>query len=396
VVLQNDKVIVFHGAYSGSLETINGIKLAPREIDILACVLMGSAIKTIASFLSLSHKTVEAHTRALMRKLGSDSRGNLIACIEKSGKASLLKKRYRTVFIQATFEQQLQKISILALPKSAVCRLVDMREKKDKLSVFHQLEKHLERGGIKISSDSRDGQKFAVDSSRRGSQERNHTLYIVSQGQVAQLQAKNSTILLGSDFSTVLLLDRNISTTISNETNDTCYINVGNQENYYFSVFEILKRIFPDIPFDKIITAFKKQDEQMHNFSDSAISLWPRIKVWIQQKQGLRKLLRKILQNKVAVTIFCFSVLSCVLEQRIKRSQAAQQLAQQPDLLILSHTNTHRQFIAPLLVTLPNGLDLDIYKEELPHKKSSQLFNNASQLIFFSQRKIFYSFFSRG
>jgi DNA-binding CsgD family transcriptional regulator len=201
VVLQSNKVIVFHGAGSGSLETINGIKLAPREIDILACVLMGRAIKIIASFVSLSPKTIDAHIRALMRKLASNSRESLIDFIEKSGKLSLLKKHYRALLIQATFEQHLQRISILTRPKGVVCRLVDTREQKDRLSLLHQLEKQLERGGIKILTDGRDGQKFALNPSRHREPQHNYTLYIASQTRIAQLQAKNSAILQHSGLS---------------------------------------------------------------------------------------------------------------------------------------------------------------------------------------------------
>jgi hypothetical protein len=65
----------------------------------------------------------------------------------------------------------------------------------------------------------------------------------------------------------------------------------------------------------------------MHDFSAPTTSLWPKIKRWIQQKQGFQRLLTTLVQNKMGVAIFCFIALSGVLEQKLKRHYAAQQLA---------------------------------------------------------------------
>jgi DNA-binding NarL/FixJ family response regulator len=52
--------------------------LTPRERDILKFLAEGHAVKEIASDLSLSVKTVEAHKFNLMRKLGIHNKTQLV------------------------------------------------------------------------------------------------------------------------------------------------------------------------------------------------------------------------------------------------------------------------------------------------------------------------------
>ncbi|KAB2834600.1 MAG: helix-turn-helix transcriptional regulator, partial [Caedimonadaceae bacterium] len=52
--------------YSQDLETINGIRFTPREIDAIAFIVSGRSTKKIASFLSISPKTVDNHIHNIM------------------------------------------------------------------------------------------------------------------------------------------------------------------------------------------------------------------------------------------------------------------------------------------------------------------------------------------
>ncbi|MEK7728553.1 MAG: response regulator transcription factor [candidate division KSB1 bacterium] len=52
--------------------------LSPREVDILRRAALGENAKTIAEALGLSSKTVDAHRRNLMKKLGIDNLADLI------------------------------------------------------------------------------------------------------------------------------------------------------------------------------------------------------------------------------------------------------------------------------------------------------------------------------
>ncbi|AIK96440.1 response regulator transcription factor [Candidatus Odyssella acanthamoebae] len=78
--------------YAHHLKNIGGIPFTQREIDILAGMLSGKTIKTIAYFLTISPKTVETHIRNLMLKLNCNSREGIINFIEKTGKFSALRQ----------------------------------------------------------------------------------------------------------------------------------------------------------------------------------------------------------------------------------------------------------------------------------------------------------------
>lgn len=60
-------------------ELIQSWSLTPRESQVLQMVMAGSANKEIATGLGTSVKTVEFHVRGLLRKVGVDSRGALMA-----------------------------------------------------------------------------------------------------------------------------------------------------------------------------------------------------------------------------------------------------------------------------------------------------------------------------
>src|ERR1043165_831037 len=93
---------------------INGIKITSKEVDIIACILNGRSTKTIASFLSISPKTVETHLRNIMQKLGCHSRESIINFFENTVYLCQLRHHYLGLRTQLVFNQHLQQIAILA------------------------------------------------------------------------------------------------------------------------------------------------------------------------------------------------------------------------------------------------------------------------------------------
>lgn len=91
--------------------TIQGIKFTSREIDILACLISGRGRKKIASLLYISEKTVETHTRNIMRKLECYSQDHIRDVIEKSQTFSTLKSHYIELLKAYSFSQLTSKIS---------------------------------------------------------------------------------------------------------------------------------------------------------------------------------------------------------------------------------------------------------------------------------------------
>ena len=55
--------------------------LTPRETEIVNLVRRGLSNRQIATYLTLSHRTVEKHVESLLRKTGAHSRTHLVSMI---------------------------------------------------------------------------------------------------------------------------------------------------------------------------------------------------------------------------------------------------------------------------------------------------------------------------
>jgi DNA-binding CsgD family transcriptional regulator len=62
-----------------------GVSLAPREVDVLACVAAGATNATAAARLGIGAETVKGYLRAAMRKLGAHTRGEAVAAARRAG-----------------------------------------------------------------------------------------------------------------------------------------------------------------------------------------------------------------------------------------------------------------------------------------------------------------------
>ncbi|ELS57637.1 putative LuxR family transcriptional regulator [Streptomyces viridochromogenes Tue57] len=62
-----------------------GVTLAPRELDVLACVAAGSTNAVAAERLGLGAETVKGYLRSAMRKLGAHTRGEAVVAARRAG-----------------------------------------------------------------------------------------------------------------------------------------------------------------------------------------------------------------------------------------------------------------------------------------------------------------------
>ncbi|MET8243871.1 helix-turn-helix transcriptional regulator [Streptomyces sp. NPDC005202] len=62
-----------------------GTSLAPREVDVLACVAAGATNAAAAARLGLSPETVKSYLRSAMRKLGAHTRGEAVVAARRAG-----------------------------------------------------------------------------------------------------------------------------------------------------------------------------------------------------------------------------------------------------------------------------------------------------------------------
>ncbi|QOV34644.1 helix-turn-helix transcriptional regulator [Streptomyces ferrugineus] len=63
----------------------NGVRLAPRELDVLTCVAAGATNATAAERLGLRAETVKGYLRSAMRKLGAHTRGEAVVAARRAG-----------------------------------------------------------------------------------------------------------------------------------------------------------------------------------------------------------------------------------------------------------------------------------------------------------------------
>ncbi|MGW4870630.1 response regulator transcription factor [Streptomyces chartreusis] len=63
----------------------SGVQLAPRELDVLACVAAGATNAATAERLGLRAETVKGYLRSAMRKLGTHTRGEAVAAARRAG-----------------------------------------------------------------------------------------------------------------------------------------------------------------------------------------------------------------------------------------------------------------------------------------------------------------------
>nr|WP_206440913.1 helix-turn-helix transcriptional regulator [Streptomyces scabichelini] len=62
-----------------------GVRLAPRELDVLACVAAGTTNAAAADRLGLRPETVKAYLRSAMRKLGAHTRLEAVVAARRAG-----------------------------------------------------------------------------------------------------------------------------------------------------------------------------------------------------------------------------------------------------------------------------------------------------------------------
>ncbi|WP_030422993.1 helix-turn-helix transcriptional regulator [Streptomyces sp. SCSIO 75703] len=62
-----------------------GVRLAPRELDVLACVAAGATNARAAERLGVGPETVKGYLRSAMRKLGAATRGEAVVAARRAG-----------------------------------------------------------------------------------------------------------------------------------------------------------------------------------------------------------------------------------------------------------------------------------------------------------------------
>lgn len=249
--------------YATSLKNINGINFTRREMEILAFLTSGRAVKAIASFLSISPKTVETHIHNIMLKLGCHSRESIINFIEKSDKHFCVRKYYLNLLTSVSFDDCLIKVSKLNLEESSPCLIVFWKEEKKFPPLIHEIMVHLKKAGFKVSLKQLNSPEL-IETLLSENHSNKSVVYYLSKNWINSYGGDIKTLRSRKDLMTspskvcFLLSGEGAKELLSTLKNSANFIDLFEQENYYFIFFEILKRLLPHINLNLIIEAFKE------------------------------------------------------------------------------------------------------------------------------------------
>ncbi|MEN8235946.1 MAG: tetratricopeptide repeat protein [Pseudomonadota bacterium] len=150
-IMLNRKDRVFEDLYSKHLNVIQGIEFTRRQIDVMACIVSGWDVKSVAARLAIAPSTVETHINTVGQKIGSSGRHSIRKFIERSGKDDLLRQHYKQLTVQVNFEKELKEIARLTNEKKLACHIhYDSTKVKSSSENIKRLKRHLELSGIQL------------------------------------------------------------------------------------------------------------------------------------------------------------------------------------------------------------------------------------------------------
>jgi DNA-binding CsgD family transcriptional regulator/tetratricopeptide (TPR) repeat protein len=249
------------------IKIISGQHFTSREVDVISCLFHGRAVKTIASYLSISAKTVETHIRNVMGKLKCHSQESIRDFIEKSDKIACIRHHYLILQLRTNFEKSLFHIAKKNRQTTIRCLIVYKKGSKEDFILLSQLEKHLSLAGINISVKARDTMKFFNDT--------NYTPLFIPPDRTIYLLPRKLFVSHSPDGERSFLATKEIQNMdrkfddflllVNVENNELCnelppqkYINVFSYQSYYFLFFDILKKIHPSPLLESLRSDFEQ------------------------------------------------------------------------------------------------------------------------------------------
>jgi DNA-binding CsgD family transcriptional regulator/tetratricopeptide (TPR) repeat protein len=367
--MQKTKIYLPQEIYTKHLEIVNGIRFTRREIEVIVYILSGRTAKTISSFLFVSPKTIETHIRNIMMKVECSSKEGIINFIERSDKLSYIKQYHLCLLAQNSFEKLLKEIPPLMKEKVIKCGLIYWHEKNEHKFFIDCLKHHLQLAGIQIIIESREEENFTFDSiNSLNFHQTDHTLYSIPNLLINKINNKSDAekVELSQFIQKAtqthnkvifLLLEKN---NIKEPLHEGSYIDFFEEENYYSSVFDILKKLLFPINLDKIISEFTKQCRVIYGSAETAYTP-PSLKNNSSKVSNLLQTLTIFLNFKtvknglalLSVLSICFLCIGFLMFQENKMEEANYNSKQvvRSDLLI---PNDHAFLNRPELITQLN------------------------------------------
>lgn len=322
-----------------TIDMINGVKFTSREIDVLACILEERSAKKIASFLSISPKTIEKHIHHIMLKLECNSRESIKDFLESSPERFFLKNHYTNLSFKIILEKKLKELSTQNLPETTLLYISHWLEEENYHFPFFQLEKHLKSVGVRVRVEVEGKKEPCVLNSLikelKDPSREFHLIVIPAHLKEAFLKDKMvskldiftlSTNNLETYESLLFLLLVNKEKIIFNFSK----ISPNQQEmkkDYYLFLFEILRRLFPKHNFDD---SFLKIERYYEENKRSLSQNQPDEKLSTQKKSTANNRIFQLPKNKqgylfllsfIGVLIFFYCTLSIIQSAKDTENQ---------------------------------------------------------------------------
>ncbi len=273
--MQDKKSNFLLGIYSKEPTIINNISFTPREIDVMACLLNARGTSKTAYFLKIAPKTVRRNIENLRLKLGCNSREGLIDFIEQSNKQHLLREHYSNLLTETEFNSSLKKISKIT-QSAGSCSLVFWEEHGATLyflktfkTFVGALKDHLELAGIKTVIEEIKT-NASITHLEDQSKSEGFSIYIPGKSWKTIESSNSSAIKTMTDQiqnSLLIFIEKEeIEKTPKTWRGMDC-LDFTESKNYYFSFFEILKKLLLPASLDGILEEFKKQYESIYDSS---------------------------------------------------------------------------------------------------------------------------------
>jgi tetratricopeptide (TPR) repeat protein/DNA-binding CsgD family transcriptional regulator len=304
--------------YAKQLETINEINFTRREVDILTCVLSGKTAKQIAAFLSISPKTVENHIRNIMLKTGCRTQSVIINLIEKSDKFSLFKNHYASLLIQHTFILELKKIATIATRKLN-CLIIYNKTLKSAAPFFSYFLNDLQLAGVDTCAlyiQKNEPNRYLSNNTKFSAI---NTILCHLESESTENGVLNEIIQFAHQrFCRLIFISIAKSPTLTASQKLSRFETMMLQEpqNYYFFVFELLKKLLAPIDLQESISVFE-QKYKLLSETHPMPAQQSKIKSQIAWGNSILNILKKPKSLASALGIICLIFLSVILSNQL-------------------------------------------------------------------------------
>ena len=232
--------------YNEFLQEIKGIKFTPREIDTISCIIHNRKEKKIAAMLSISPRTVSTHVLNILNKLGCNSKDPIIDFIEKSGKLDYLKQYYFYLTVQSSFERSLNKVAKTVNPNGIYCSLFN-KSVKEHSGLIARLKSYLKLANIILLTT------HSTSKSLIPLKDIHNNIYLVTENY--DVSANIAKEICKKKNNIFLLLGKANTPVDTNQI----LIDFREEENFYYSVLELIEKLLDNPITIKITKEFKDE-----------------------------------------------------------------------------------------------------------------------------------------